>query len=74
MPKNDLPGPCCSLSFIIITLLRHGPSHPLQLQGAFIRFKGEDMVPDFTQFEAAPHPDVKPMKYAASMMNGMFGM
>ncbi|KAL6780115.1 CCPP5 [Auxenochlorella protothecoides x Auxenochlorella symbiontica] len=43
-------------------------------KGAFIRFKGEDMVPAFTQFEAAPHPDVKPMKYAASMMNGMFGM
>lgn len=32
------------------------------------------MVPAFTQFEASPHPDVKPMKYAASMMNGMFGM
>ncbi|KDD75869.1 calcineurin-like phosphoesterase [Helicosporidium sp. ATCC 50920] len=42
-------------------------------KGAFIRF-GADMVPKFTQFAAAPHPDVRPMKYAAGVMNGMFGM
>lgn len=43
-------------------------------KGAFIRFNGEDMVPHFTQFTAAPHPNVRPMQYAAGMMNGMFGM
>lgn len=39
-------------------------------KGAFIRFNGNDMVPHFTQFDAAPHPDVRAMKYAS----GMFGM
>ena len=39
-------------------------------KGAFIKFKGDDMVPHFTQFDAAPHPDVRAMKYAS----GMFGM
>ncbi len=39
-------------------------------KGAFIRFNGDDMVPHFTQFNAAPHPNVRPMQYAS----GMFGM
>lgn len=39
-------------------------------KGAFIRFNGGDMVPHFTQFAAAPHPEVPAMKYAS----GMFGM
>lgn len=43
-------------------------------KGAFIRFEGEDMAPHFTQFDAAPHPNVKPMAYAAGMFGGMFGM
>lgn len=40
-------------------------------KGAFIRFNGSDMVPHFTTFEAAPHPDVKPMAYATSFLWGM---
>ena len=36
-------------------------------QGAFIRFY-EDMVPRYTQFEAVPHPNVPPMKYASSLL------
>ena len=36
-------------------------------KGAFIRFTGADMVPQFTTFEAVPHPDVKAMAYASSM-------
>jgi len=43
-------------------------------KGAFIRFKGADMVPNFTTYEAVPHPDVKPMAYAPSMYGGLFGM
>ena len=43
-------------------------------KGAYITFEGGEMAPHFTQFDAVPHPDVKPMKYAGSMMNGMFGM
>jgi len=39
-------------------------------KGAFITF-GADCKPNFTQFEAVPHPDVKPMAYAAGMA-GMF--
>ncbi|GAB0489123.1 hypothetical protein MMPV_000339 [Pyropia vietnamensis] len=38
-------------------------------KGAFITFKSE-MVPEFTQFAAVPHPNVRPMAYArdAAMM------
>ena len=36
-------------------------------KGAFIRFDAADMVPQFTTFEAVPHPDVKAMAYASSM-------
>lgn len=43
-------------------------------KGAFIRFNGSDMAPHFTQFDAAPHPAVRPMKYAAGMLGGMMGM
>ena len=37
-------------------------------KGAFITF-GSDMKPNFTQFSAVPHPDIKPMAYASSYMN-----
>ncbi|KAL7579036.1 hypothetical protein ACA910_019076 [Epithemia clementina (nom. ined.)] len=49
-------------------------------KGAFIHFFGEDsnnsysntiLEPVYTQFEAVPHPDVKPMAYAAGM-GGLF--
>jgi serine/threonine-protein phosphatase 5 len=39
-------------------------------KGAFIHF-GKDCKPKFTQFEAVPHPDVRPMAYAAGM-GGLF--
>lgn len=39
-------------------------------KGAFIHFD-ETLQPKFTQFEAVPHPDVKPMAYAAGM-GGLF--
>ncbi len=42
-------------------------------KGAFITFAGGDMRPQFTQFAAVPHPDVKPMTYASSMMGNMWG-
>ena len=35
-------------------------------KGAFIRF-GADLEPKFTQFEAAPHPNVPAMAYARNM-------
>jgi hypothetical protein len=38
--------------------------------GAFIRF-GPDLKPHFTTFTAAPHPDVRAMKYAPMMGNMM---
>lgn len=40
-------------------------------KGAFITFT-QDMVPRFTQFEAVPHPNVRPMAYAAPA--NMFGL
>lgn len=42
-------------------------------KGAFIRFKGNDMTPHFTTFEAVEHPDVKPMQYAPKQMGSMLG-
>ncbi len=41
-------------------------------KGAFITMNGKDMKPHFTTYEAVPHPDVKPMAYANSMMS-LFG-
>lgn len=41
-------------------------------KGAYIIFHS-DMKPDFRQFEAVPHPDVRPMQYA-SFGNGFVGM
>jgi serine/threonine-protein phosphatase 5 len=35
-------------------------------KGAFIRFN-EDMQPHFTKFNAVPHPNVPPMRYAGNM-------
>lgn len=39
--------------------------------GAFIRFKA-DMVPNYTSFEAVPHPPIRPMAYQSSTFS-MFG-
>jgi hypothetical protein len=42
--------------------------------GAFVRFNGRDMTPQFTTFSAVPHPEIRPMAYAQSFMNsGLFG-
>lgn len=38
-------------------------------KGAFITLRGKDMQPKFTTYEAVPHPDVKPMMYANSLLN-----
>ena len=40
-------------------------------KGAFIRFTAPDMVPHFTQFDAVPHPPVRPMQYASPMLSMM---
>ncbi|XP_046859960.1 serine/threonine-protein phosphatase 5-like [Xenia sp. Carnegie-2017] len=40
-------------------------------KGAFITM-GSDLKPQFTTYNAVPHPDVKPMAYANSLMS-MFG-
>ncbi|CBJ28105.1 conserved unknown protein [Ectocarpus siliculosus] len=39
-------------------------------KGAFIRF-GSDLEPQFTTFEAVPHPAVRPMAYAGAFGNVM---
>ncbi len=39
-------------------------------KGAFIHF-GKDCKPNFTKFDSVPHPDVRPMAYAAGM-GGLF--
>ncbi|XP_043256603.1 serine/threonine-protein phosphatase 5 [Colletes gigas] len=40
-------------------------------QGAFITLNGKDMKPHFTTYEAVPHPDVRPMVYANSLLKFM---
>jgi len=41
-------------------------------KGAFITLKGNDMTPKYTTYEAVPHPNVKPMAYANSLLS-LFG-
>jgi len=41
-------------------------------KGAFIKFKGSEMKPNFTQFSAVEHPAVPPMAYARNMYNFMW--
>ncbi|XP_011303529.1 serine/threonine-protein phosphatase 5 [Fopius arisanus] len=40
-------------------------------RGAFITLNGKDMKPNFRTYEAVPHPDVKPMQYATSLLKFM---
>lgn len=51
-----------------------GPCRPLPAaqgnKGAFIRFDS-DCTPSFTQFDAAPHPNKRPMAYAAGAWSSM---
>lgn len=37
--------------------------------GAFITINGNELKPNFTTYEAVPHPNVKPMAYASSLMS-----
>ncbi|GIX71518.1 hypothetical protein CEXT_209441 [Caerostris extrusa] len=37
-------------------------------KGAFITMKGRDMKPKFVSYNAVPHPNVKPMAYANSLL------
>ncbi|VVD00973.1 unnamed protein product [Leptidea sinapis] len=37
--------------------------------GAFITMNGKDLKPNFTTYEAVPHPNVKAMAYAHSMLS-----
>ncbi|CRK90452.1 CLUMA_CG004156, isoform A [Clunio marinus] len=38
-------------------------------KGAYIILNGKDMKPQYEVYEAVPHPNVKPMMYANSLMN-----
>ncbi|KAK4885343.1 hypothetical protein RN001_001614 [Aquatica leii] len=40
-------------------------------KGAFITLTGKDMIPKYTTYEAVPHPNVKPMAYANSLLSLM---
>ncbi|KAK0182074.1 hypothetical protein PV327_000245 [Microctonus hyperodae] len=40
-------------------------------RGAFITLKGKDMKPNFTTYAAVPHPNVRPMQYATSLLKFM---
>ena len=40
-------------------------------KGAFIKLKGSELKAKFTQFEAAPHPNIRPMAYAKTY-GGLF--
>lgn len=43
-------------------------------KGAYITFKGGDMVPAFTTYSQVPHPDVRPMAFAGGLMASLMGM
>lgn len=38
-------------------------------KGAYIILNGKEMKPKYEVYEAVPHPNVKPMMYANSLMN-----
>ena len=40
-------------------------------KGAFIRFIGAEMKPNFVTFDAVPHPPIGAMHYAKGRMFGM---
>ncbi|GJQ76366.1 PpD3 [Trypoxylus dichotomus] len=40
-------------------------------KGAFITLRGKDMKPNFTTYEAVPHPNIQPMAYAHSIVSLM---
>eukprot|EP01068_Selenidium_serpulae_P018486 Selendium_serpulae@DN6461_c0_g1_i1.p3 len=40
-------------------------------KGAFLRFNGKDLKPQYTTYTAVPHPEVKPMKYASPWVGMM---
>ncbi|KAK9907522.1 hypothetical protein WJX75_005274 [Coccomyxa subellipsoidea] len=42
-------------------------------KGAFIRFNGATMTPQFTTFDSVPHPPVRAMAYASNIFGSMFG-
>ncbi|KAM7299415.1 serine/threonine-protein phosphatase 5 [Ixodes scapularis] len=37
-------------------------------KGAFITMTGSNLSPKFTTYEAVPHPNIKPMAYASSLL------
>lgn len=41
-------------------------------RGAFITLNGKDMKPYFTSYEAMPHPNVRPMAYANSILKYVY--
>ena len=43
-------------------------------QGAYIIISGENLTPDFKQFAAVPHPNVKPMQYSNMNMLRLAGL
>ncbi|XP_003745423.1 serine/threonine-protein phosphatase 5 [Galendromus occidentalis] len=38
-------------------------------KGAFINITGGDLTPKYTVYEAVPHPNIRPMAYASSLVN-----
>ena len=43
-------------------------------KGAYINISGPDLTPDFKQFSAVPHPNVKPMQYSNMNMLRLAGL
>lgn len=43
-------------------------------KGAYILISGEDLKPEFEQFSAVPHPNVKPMQYSNMNMLRLAGL
>ena len=41
---------------------------PVGNKAAYIHLRGSDLRPQFHQFTAVPHPDVKPMAYASTLL------
>ncbi|KAJ8371458.1 hypothetical protein AAFF_G00310300 [Aldrovandia affinis] len=65
------PNPLYMIYYIIMPVINDlsvSPSDQMGNKGAYICLRGSDLKPEFHQFTAVPHPNVKPMAYANSLM------
>ena len=64
------PFLCLTLCLWFCITVFSAPNYCDQMgnKAAYIHLRGSDLWPQFHQFTAVPHPDVKPMAYASTLL------